>query len=1463
MCGVLVVGVVSPVWAGEAGEPGAPPVVELGSFGVGDGLEGVVNEVDGSFGVVVPVAGVSLGWDSRVGVDRYGFGVGWGLGFAVVEVEGGVRVSPASGGVFEAAGSVPSGLLGYAGSDVVFRQVPGGVLPGRADGVVGEQSYAFELHELGGVITYFNAAGDPVAKVAAGGDRSDWGWVAGNPHRLGSVVSVDGVVTELDWSDPGEVLVRPGVNVPAEGGGAGVWRVQLADGRVGEVADPVGGRSLVGYDRAGRVERVVSGSGAVTTVSWRSDTDAVSRVDRVAVTDATGTELSAREWRQVGGVLPSGWPAVDPASVPGAVAGAVGGARSVEVSDGKTRVVSSFDEWGRLAGKQVVVTSAAGEQTVQEQELTYPDGDPVGVGDLARKPVAAEVRSLDVSGGVRAGTEAYEYDDLGRMVRRTSADGTVLERAYDPEVPTGRLLPVGSPVSERSTAPDGSVTSTETTLDDTRTVPVLVEQTMHAPGGAATVTGRTEYTVEGGAVIEQREFPSGAAGAAPVVTRWDETINLERGVREVVETVAAGTELAASTSSTTSLLHGGALESTDVLGRMSSAQYDELGRPVLTRDAADRVTTTAYAPADGGFGGFGGDQVTVTGPDGVAVTEVRDVLGRVVQKHDNLNPDGDPVAGEVRVFERHGFPAPGVEEITDAWGATTRVEQDVHGRAARATLANGLVQVTEHDDVHGTVTTGTTPTGRLADAAQVRTSRMDVSGRETGTDGTRADGVPVPETSTVYDGFGRELQTSNGATRTSVEFDAHGNPATTTISPEDPAAAADALVAERRFDGFGTSLEKTMSAGGQERSGGSRELDVLGRTVTETDQVGAITGYEYTVDGLPERVTTSAGQVTTYAYDDTSRAVIEVRVEAPGQQAVVTGYAYDEVTGRVTAVFDPAERVGTEITYSYDGFGNIRTVQYPAEHAGAARPAIAHEYDRHGRKTLAADGSRYEWDAANRQIAQILADGTRIDTRYWADGLRKSRATEAGSTTYYWDDTTLVNDTHVTADQALAGGVASYLIGASRHARTTQAEADAVETRYYSTDRHGNVTGLTDEAGAGVGSYRYSDYGVATAGTGIVAPDAALLGAVGQLSHNPYQYASEYTHPDGTQFLRERTYDPRQLSFTSKDRESLHDRYGYANANPIMFVDPSGRMSLFDQIALGLNSLGIVLALAGAAAAIIATGGAGIGLTALGVTTAVFGVSDAVFTAVEAYSMATGTRFMSEEDALAVGAGLAGAGLFLGVGGALIGLHDTLVGVGVKLFARQPGIDLKNAKATARWYETDLVTSTEDALPDGVDVDFVEKITASARANHQEVIPHVVGGAKAETMTPLQAVQRAVDAAYEVASAGEYLPLIKAVASILGSVKKRLADPKLTGLPAELAKVGWLDSLSPEQVSRALAKAHLANAEIGQVQTILDKLVRGTVPFGRFQVRADRSVIDLNELLIAARDASHELLRKY
>ena len=101
-----------------------------------------------------------------------------------------------------------------------------------------------------------------------------------------------------------------------------------------------------------------------------------------------------------------------------------------------------------------------------------------------------------------------------------------------------------------------------------------------------------------------------------------------------------------------------------------------------------------------------------------------------------------------------------------------------------------------------------------------------------------------------------------------VDLDGYGNPTTTTITPNtanatDPVISAGVgaagisvrerpaatdpgvVVAERRFDGRGTSVEKTLSTGdgAQARSGGTRELDLLGRTMRETDQDGATTTH--------------------------------------------------------------------------------------------------------------------------------------------------------------------------------------------------------------------------------------------------------------------------------------------------------------------------------------------------------------------------------------------------------------------------------------------------------------------------------------------------------------------------------------------------------------------------------------------------------------------------------------------
>lgn len=945
VCVGLLAGVVSPAWADQR-DDGAP-AVELGSLTLGDGLEGMLGESDGSVRFEVPVGGLSLSWDSRLaGVNRYGFGERWGIASASVDTDGGVRVRPASGGVFEADASQPSGLSGYSGHDVVFRAAePGAQLEARPDGAVDAQPYAFELHELEGRRTLFNANGDPIATIGTSGDRTDWVWAEGEQSVLAEIVSVDGVSTALDWTDT-EVTFRPGSNVtsPAPGSGAGgVWRVALRDGALVSVTDPLDQVTHVSYDDAGLVTSIGAASGAVTSVAWGTGDDAVPRVSTLRVHDEDGAELSRREWSAgEGGATSSGWPAMS-------AGGLSRSGFSTTVSDGATRVESTFDAWRLLTHKKVVATTSAGQSTVQEQHFDFPDragvADPTRVPAHWSKPVGVTLTYRDATGAERTGSESYEFDELGRMVRRASADGTVTERTYDDIVPVPGLPVIGLPTSETVTAADGLVVITEFGLTDDRRATESVRTSAGRPGDAIEVTGLTEYAVEGGRVTEQRVYPGGDEGAAPLVTTWHESVDVAAGTKTVTETVAAGTPAATTNASVSSLVHGNALETTDVVGITGIATYDQAGRPVMVDDGAGRVTYSSYRS----LANDGVNAVTVTGPDGVSVTEERDELGRLVRAYDDIGANGERSPGHQRVYESHTYPMPGIEESTDAWGATTRTELDVHERPVKVTLPTGLVQIIEHDDVGMSATAWTSPTGSRADAEQIVTKRFDGAGRTVEVNGTRADGVAVPEISTVYDGFGRRIGVLDGVTESTTEYDAAGNPVRESLTAADAVtdgtepATSEALVAERRFDGFGASLEKTLSAGDDSRSGGWRELDVLGRTVVEIDQAGQTVRVEYTPDGLVSRTTSDAGYETVHTYDPATRALIATRTSAPTAATVTTAYEVDRSTGLPTAVWDPTAPERTRIVYDHDAFGNVTLVQYPGGQPGAEGEQIRHE----------------------------------------------------------------------------------------------------------------------------------------------------------------------------------------------------------------------------------------------------------------------------------------------------------------------------------------------------------------------------------------------------------------------------------------------------------------------------------------------------------------------------------------
>lgn len=1372
--------------APAAGDEG--PVV--GAFGVGDGLEAMIDERDGSAGFTLPVAGLALRWDSRVAtVDRFALGPGWGLGLSTVDTVGGVRFFPPSGErPFPLDPTQPSGLAGYGVGDLRFDATPGGVLAGRADGVVGEVAYEYTLVELGRTTTYFDASGLPVARVTVHGERADWRWAPGatRPAQLVATVSTEGVITRLDWErEPGAVLVRPAANLPVaaadaadEAGGsgeldesgetdgaaeAGTWRIRLDGGRVVAVDDPLGGRIHVDFD--GELwSRTVSPSGAVIEAAWHAYDDRVPRVRTIRTTDAMGGELGVREWRPAGAGLPSGWPQYggegelffsgDPAF-----------RYRTELSDGSTRVRSTYRSLHTLETRELIVSGGSGEHVLRAHAFAYPGGgngalpDPDALPGNWSRPMSTEITHSDRLGASRVARGEYGVDDLGRTIRELGVDGTLTETEYDHGVPGDPLPPVGLAVRERVTAPDGAIVETRHTLNDERTVVIATETSAGEADARAdvepfTVTARVEYTVErDGFVSEQRVFPAGDATQPPVITRWRKAVDLGRGIRTITETLAAGSGAEATTSTTESLVHGGVVAEIDPLGNRATTTYDVLGRVIEQIDAAGRATTTAHERA----GVEGRNAVTITTPDGVARTEELDPIGRTERLTDNL-AGGTPTAGHERVVERRAYPDPGLVVVTDAWGATTSARQDALGREVETVTATGATTFTEYDDVANTVTTRVSPTRDPHDAAQVSVERFDASGRSVETSGTRADGRDVPLATARYDGFGRVVATDDGIRSTRIEHDVFGNAVSTDTTGAGEGRYA-RTIAERRFDGFGASIEKTLRGGpsGDEpvASAGTREFDALGRVSVERDQLDRESRTEYTPDGLVARLVSGSGQIVEHAHDPATRQSVATVTTSPVGDDVRLTIERDPLTDLPRAVFDPADRAGTAIRTSYDGFGNptevaypdgrvigfgydehgrrtrttdavgrttqldydeagrmVRAVQRDGESAGSAVLAeveqrydalgrvtelvrgngvvtaytytslseiatetttlggdivsareydygpsglvtervdrlrddatgtlsvktatyeydafdrlirsstsdgdaedaprtiadyeltvggdirservaetrdagdatvarefeysplgellavttdgvrAEQEYDAAGNLRLAADGAAFEYDAANRPVAETRA-GQRTDSTYWADGSRRARSGDAGSVTFYWDGDELLTENH--RGHPLAEGTASYLLGAGRHARTVAPDGGPSRADYFGTDRHGNVTELTDATGRPAVRYAYTDYGRATARA--ASDDGPDSPAREGLHRNPFQYAGGYADESGHLWLRVRSYDPGSMRFSTMDVADLLNGYHYADLNPIMMADPSGRTSRKD-----------------------------------------------------------------------------------------------------------------------------------------------------------------------------------------------------------------------------------------------------------------------------------------------------------
>ncbi|MBQ3166600.1 MAG: RHS repeat-associated core domain-containing protein, partial [Clostridia bacterium] len=314
-----------------------------------------------------------------------------------------------------------------------------------------------------------------------------------------------------------------------------------------------------------------------------------------------------------------------------------------------------------------------------------------------------------------------------------------------------------------------------------------------------------------------------------------------------------------------------------------------------------------------------------------------------------------------------------------------------------------------------------------------------------------------------------------------------------------------------------------------------------------------------------KKLTGSEGEGTlwqkTYTYDQSGR--LSTVVENDGNGNVMTCYLYDSA-GRVVKA-----TVGNqEVNYTYDVAGNLLSA------TGDTDKPFSCAWSKGGLLTgVTVNGvtTSYAYDHQNIRIGKT---GT-TDKNYFVDGT-KIIAENIGTTqrlVYFYDGDSLVG----------------FKLHDGPDLIYPKATLEDGYCYQYVCDEQNNVIGLTDCVGTLVARYEYDAWGnhKVLDANGVVNADPNFIGNL-----NPFRYRGYYYDVEtGLYYCNARYYSPLLRRWISPDAFSYLDPktfcgidlYCYCKNNPIMFIDPSGRIPLIWMfvifigcVAAGAVSYGVV-----------------------------------------------------------------------------------------------------------------------------------------------------------------------------------------------------------------------------------------------------------------------------------------------
>lgn len=761
----------------------------------------------------------------------------------------------------------------------------------------------------------------------------------------------------------------------------------------------------------------------------------------------------------------------------------------------------TYDDNGNCLSKTLTYTNNGVTKTVTENYTYDEAGNLIKIVDSDGNITSTEYNSIGkiaVATDEKGRQTSYDYDDLGNLIKISYADGTSESFTYDRE---GNNL----------TATDRLGRTVEMRYDK---IGNLISKTY--PNGA-----KVEYAYNANYQLVSETSTTGA------VTKY------------VYDAIGRNTAII------------------DALGNRTEFAYNSHSQLESMTDAKGNVHTYTYDD--------NGNRIKTTYPDGSSVSSEYDARGRVTSQTDQH--------GYTTAYTYDGGDR--LTSVTDALGSVTSYTYNEVGNLIMVTDAKGNSTYYTYDDF-GRVIKTTNALGKTAEAT------YDISGNIlTSTD--FADKL----TSYNYDEFDRLVSktTEDGTVTYSYTVDGKllsvkDSTGTTKYTYDSMDGLKKVVYPNGEYVEYTYDDSCRLTSVKTAYGTTSYSYDKLDRLVRVVDRNGYATVYEYDENGNRSAVKYANGIVISYKYDEVNRLISEKALDKQG--GLVAQYEYTlgaagertkvkELDRTVEYTYDALYRLTgekitaddgtvTTYTYAYDKVSNrilktengTETVYtYNALNQLVKENDTVYKYDDAGNlvsTTSSGKSAAYTYNAENKLIrATVNEAGKAVVEEYTYDyaGNRTSKTTGTEAIKYLNDNSVLTN---VLAELDVNGNeLCYYTIGADLISQERSGK-----TSLYLYDGHGSVRGLIDENGKITDTYNYDAFGNLLDKTGTTVNNYLYCGEQFDSATGLYYLRARYMNPANGTFITQDTY-----SGTVFDPTSLH-KYLYANANPVMYTDPSG-----------------------------------------------------------------------------------------------------------------------------------------------------------------------------------------------------------------------------------------------------------------------------------------------------------------